>query len=130
MFAPPHNKGREPGLDGCMNSAEGMLSAGTKWSDEDFAGAVVGSLDETAVVSSHYELFGEVLSESPTLGLNVGVKNSFSFAADLHSAKYNLCVGVEDLKVRDPHSGKTPCESVKDGLSLVGRASEDLKYVE
>ena len=66
----------------------------------------------------------------PTLGLNVGVKNSFSFAADLHSCKDNLCVGVEHLKVRDPHSSKTPCESVKDGLSLVGRASEDLKYVE
>jgi hypothetical protein len=37
---------------------------------------------------------------------------------------------VEDLKVRDPHSGKTTRESVKDGFSLVGRASEDLKYVE
>ena len=56
MFAPPHNKGREPGLDRSMNSAEGMISVGTVWSDEGFAGPVVALLDETADVSCHCEV--------------------------------------------------------------------------
>ena len=68
------------------------------------------------------------MSESPTLGLGLSLKNSFSFTG-LHSPKNTLCVSVEDRKVRNPQSSKTACESVKDGLSLVGRSSEDLEDV-
>jgi hypothetical protein len=51
MLALPGHGGREAGCDGGMRPAEDML-----WSDEGFAGTVVGLLDESAVVAGHCEV--------------------------------------------------------------------------
>jgi len=51
MLALPGHGGREAGCDRGMRPAEDML-----WSDEGFAGTVVGLLDESAVVAGHCEV--------------------------------------------------------------------------